>query len=213
MPSSTFTSGTAHGCLPHIVLCLPLPPRPVHAHPRDPSFLLSPTHNACTDHRCRKPKGIDYARGLLRTTGADCEESVKADLAALFQRAGVDPSFSFQDREFFGGRAAFLRAMMRKTAGLREQTGQAARPAAAPRSSAPPEPPMSEEQINILSRDSEVWGRMERQQGGTHPVHMPWIAGARDACDALLKVFSAHLIGWDLLAHVERPLAHSRWAA
>ncbi|KAL6770584.1 hypothetical protein ACKKBF_B31830 [Auxenochlorella protothecoides x Auxenochlorella symbiontica] len=103
----------------------------------------------------KKPKGIDYARGLLRTTGADCEESVKADLAALFQRAGVDPSFSFQDREFFGGRAAFLRAMMRKTAGLREQTGQAARPAAAPRSSAPPEPPMSEEQINILSRDSE----------------------------------------------------------
>ncbi|KFM26094.1 hypothetical protein F751_6245 [Auxenochlorella protothecoides] len=68
----------------------------------------------------KKPKGIDYARGLLRTTGADCEESVRADLAALFQRAGVDPSFSFQDREFFGGRAAFLRAMMRKTAGARD---------------------------------------------------------------------------------------------
>lgn len=120
-----------------------------------PYVRLGPTPCPPKPAHPRKAKGIDYARGLLRTTGADCEESVKAELTALFQRAGVDPSFSFRDREFVGGRAAFLRAMMRKTAGLGTQASQAAE-RRAPLTGATPEAMMSEEQINILEKDSEV---------------------------------------------------------
>lgn len=66
---------------------------------------------------------MEYARGLLRTTGSDCAENVHAELAGLFAKSGVDPQFAFLDNEFEGGRQAFLHAMYRKSKGLPARRG------------------------------------------------------------------------------------------
>lgn len=120
------------------------------------SFFLRPTP-------CRKPTGMEYARALLRTTGSDCEDGVRADLSSLFERAGVDPGFQFLEGEFEGGRRSFQQAMLRKYVATKQGKQPTAATAARqpnpsrPGTAAAP-PPLTADEISVLDAEAQVRG-------------------------------------------------------